>query len=65
MEHSTITEALISGLVSGTIAFGFIRILFKPGKLVWLWLACFFLTSIFTFLFGPYIPNPFMMWNNR
>lgn len=64
MAHSTITEALLSGLVSGTIASGFIWNLFKPGKLLWLWLACFLLISIFTFFFGRYIPNPFMMWNN-
>lgn len=38
MEHSTIFEALIGGLVSGTIAAGFIWILFRPGKLEWLWL---------------------------
>lgn len=62
MEHSTIFEALIGGLVSGTIAAGFIWILFRPGKLEWIWLTCVVLTSVITFFFGPSLPNPFMMW---
>lgn len=61
MEHSTFYEALISGLVNGTITAGFIWYFFKPGKLGWLWLSCFAVTFIFTFFFGPSIPNPFMM----
>ncbi|WP_260852241.1 hypothetical protein, partial [Klebsiella pneumoniae] len=61
MEHSTISEALIGGVVCGTIAAGFIWQLFRPWKLEWLWLTCFILTSIIVFFFGPSMPNPFMM----
>ncbi len=61
MEHSTFMTALMSGLISGTIAAGFIWLLFKPRKLKRVWLACFVVTSIFTFFFGPSLPNPFMM----
>ncbi|EHP4976809.1 hypothetical protein KPM23_004414 [Salmonella enterica] len=62
MEHSTIFEALIGGLVSGTIAAGFIWILFRLGKLERLWLTCVVLTAVITFFFGPSLPNSLMMW---
>jgi hypothetical protein len=59
MEYSTISDALIGGFVGGTIAAGFIWLLFRPGKLEWLWFACVGLASIFTFFFGTVLPNPF------
>lgn len=62
MEYSTISEALIGGLAGGTIAAGFIWLLFRPGKLEWLWLTCVVLASLFTFFFGSSLPNPFTMW---
>lgn len=52
MEHSTISEALIGGLAGGTIAAGIIWLLFRAGKLEWLWLTCVVLASFFTFFFG-------------
>lgn len=61
MEHSTFYEALLSGFFNGTLAAGLIWLLFKPGKLEWLWPACFVVTFIFTFFFGPSLPNPFKM----
>lgn len=62
MEHSTISQALIGGLAGGTIAAGFIWLLFRPGKLEWLWLICIVLASFLTFFAGPSLPNPFTMW---
>ncbi|EPO2769603.1 hypothetical protein ACT7V1_001224 [Salmonella enterica subsp. enterica] len=64
MELSTISEALIGGLVGGTIAAGFIRVLFIQEKFEWVLLACVVLTTVFTFFFGHSIPNPFMMISN-
>ena len=61
MEYLTISDALISGGVGGTIAAGFIWLLFRPGKLEWIWLTCIVLTSIFAFFFGSSLPNPFSM----
>lgn len=54
MEHSTISEALIGGVVCGTIAAGFIWQLFRPWKLEWLWLTCFILTDL-----DPPFPDSF------
>lgn len=59
MELSTFSDALIGGLVGGTIAAGFIWLLLRPGKLEWLWLVCIIFTSIFTFFFGYSLANPF------
>lgn len=64
MELSTISEALIGGLVGGTIAAGFIRVLFIQEKFEWVLLTCVVLTTVFTFFFGHSIQNPFMMISN-
>lgn len=61
MEYSSISDALIGGFISGTIASGFIWLLFRLGKLEWLWLICVVITSFFTFFFGPSLPNPLKM----
>jgi uncharacterized membrane protein YccC len=58
MEHSTISEALIGGVVCGTIAAGFIWQLFRPWKLEWLWLTCFILTSIIVFFLWSLYAKP-------
>ncbi len=49
MEHSTISEALIGGLAGGTIAAGIIWLLFRAGKLEWLWLTCVVLVMLPTY----------------
>lgn len=61
MEFSSISDALIGGFIGGTTACGFIWLLFRPGKLEWLWLICVVIASISTFFFGPSLPNPFKM----
>ena len=49
MQLSTISEALIGGLVGGTIAAGSIRVLFIPEKFEWILLACVVLATVVTF----------------
>lgn len=62
MEYTSVSESLVSGLINGTIVAGFIWLLFRPGKLERLFLICIVLTSIFTFLFGSFIPSPFTIF---
>ena len=64
MELSTISEALIGGLVGGTIAAGSIRVLFIPENFESILSACVVLATVVTFFFVHSIPHPFMIISN-